>query len=384
MSRRALLAAVPLLLGAQQPVKNDTARADSPNSAPAPKPASRKGQTLASDARQYTDAATEFVVYRLTDPSCRSLLPLQSCRAIAHHGRFLLYSSDRTGALQVFQLDLKSGESRQLTEVLDLDPESVTLMPDDRSMVLFDGPALKQVHLGNLKERVIYRISDGAARGRGFAVSEDGLHVCYVENGPGLYRLQLVRIGRTTVSTPVESKEAISMPWPRPRRAGLLYHRGDESLRLVGYDGTQDRALKIADGRVGPALWAANGRSVLYLNEPVEKGKANSIRENIPDTNADTLVAPTSQFGSFARNSDGSMFIGASANKGAPYVLLLLRLTRRELTLCEHRASNPSSVPVIFAPSSQKIYFQSDRHGKPAIYGMNVDRFVEQTDEDEK
>jgi len=171
------------------------------------------------------------------------------------------------------------------------------------------------------------------------------------------------------------------MPAPRPRRAGLLYRRGS-NLRLVGFDGTQDRALKLAEGRVGMSLWSADGRTVVYLSVPAERGKASTLRENTPDTNADKLVAPTSQFACFARNSDGSMFAGASANKGSPYVLLLLRLTRRELTLCEHRASDPGHVPLFFAPNSQKIYFQSDRHGKPALYGMNVERFVEETDEE--
>ncbi|MCX6623756.1 MAG: hypothetical protein NTY38_22365 [Acidobacteria bacterium] len=333
LSRRAFLATLPVPLISQDPAQ--------PEVVPAPKPNSRKGQTLPTDARKYLDAATEFTVYRLTDSSYRSLLPLQSCRAISHRGSFLLYSSDRTGSLQVFGLDLKSGESRPWTDVAGLDPASVTLTPDDRSMLLFDGPALIQIHLGSLRERPIYRLPESSGRGQGFAVSDDGLHICFVEKSAGRYRLQLLRTSRSTVSTAIESADVISMPSPRPRRAGLLYRRGEGELRLVGYDGTQDRALKVADGRVGPALWAADGKFVLYLSIPAERGKASSIRENTPDTNTDKLVAPTSQFSSFARNADGSMFVGASSNQGAPYVLLLLRMTRRELTLCEHRASNP-------------------------------------------
>ena len=34
----------------------------------------------------------------------------------------------------------------------------------------------------------------------------------------------------------------------------------------------------------------------------------------------------------------------------------------------------------MFSPDSQRIYFQSDRDGKPAIYGMHVDKLVEKTD----
>jgi oligogalacturonide lyase len=60
-------------------------------------------------------------------------------------------------------------------------------------------------------------------------------------------------------------------------------------------------------------------------------------------------------------------------------LLLLLRVARRELTLCEHRSSDPMLVAPVFSPSSQRVFFQSDRHGKPAIYTMAVERFVEET-----
>ena len=53
---------------------------------------------------------------------------------------------------------------------------------------------------------------------------------------------------------------------------------------------------------------------------------------------------------------------------------------KRELTLAEHRASDAHMVAPIFAPNSQRIFFGSDRDGKPAIYTMSVEKFVEETD----
>jgi len=35
----------------------------------------------------------------------------------------------------------------------------------------------------------------------------------------------------------------------------------------------------------------------------------------------------------------------------------------------------------MFSPDAQRIYFQSDRHGKPAIYSLHVERLVERIDE---
>jgi len=56
-------------------------------------------------------------------------------------------------------------------------------------------------------------------------------------------------------------------------------------------------------------------------------------------------------------------------------------VTRRELTLCEHHASDPAMVSPVFSPDSQSIFFASDRHGKSAIYRVHVEKFVEETDD---
>jgi oligogalacturonide lyase len=64
--------------------------------------------------------------------------------------------------------------------------------------------------------------------------------------------------------------------------------------------------------------------------------------------------------------------------------LLLVRAAKRELTLCEHRASDPHLVSPIFSPNSQRVFFQSDKDGKLAIYSMVVDKLVEETEVEEK
>jgi oligogalacturonide lyase len=140
------------------------------------------------------------------------------------------------------------------------------------------------------------------------------------------------------------------------------------------------RSLRVAAGGIGPALWSSDGRMVYYINFP-EGGKAlNNIREFDPDTNEDRPVANTSQYVHFGRNADSSVFVGASGSKASPYILLLVRSVKRELALCEHRASDPTQVAPIFAPNSQRVFFQSDRHGKMAIYSIRVERLVEATD----
>ena len=322
---------------------------------------------------RFADPSTEFEVYRLTSPNVSSYLPAQYQHSIARKGGFLLHASDREEKLQVFRLDLKSGESRQVTDAEALDASSITLLPGERAFCYLDGPALRQ---GMSGEREIYRVPAGWERCPGFAITDDGQNAVLAEKRNGKSRLRLISLGKSTVVTVLELDGEISTPLPRPKRAQILYHRNEE-LWLVNLDGQQNRRLKTETA--GSALWTPSGRTVAYLHFPEERRELNTLREHTPDENTDRLLGKTSQFVSFCSNADASVFVGASRGKASPFVLLLLRSAHREFTLCEHKSSDPAAVAPIFAPDSQSVFFQSDRDGKPAIYRVKVEKLVEET-----
>jgi oligogalacturonide lyase len=340
----------------------------------------RKGGGLPSERYGYSDPATEMPVVRLTDPAHASRLPAYYQRIVARRNTLLLFSSDRTGSQQAYRMDPKSGAIFQLTTAQALDPAFLTLAPDDRGFYWFDGPSLRYTALSNLREREIYRVPEGWERAPGGTVADDGSFAVFAERRPGGSRLRLVGLSRGVARTVTEEDWEIAHPLPHPRRAQVLYRKGDEALWLVNTDGQKPHRLALADGTVGPADWAPDGKSILYLNIPADKTQLNAIREYMPDLNTDKLVSKTSQFVHFGFNRDSSVFVGASRNQASPNILLLLRLTRREFTLCEHRASDPASVAPIFSPDSRAVYFQSDRHGKTAIYTVGVDKLVEETE----
>jgi oligogalacturonide lyase len=258
------------------------------------------------------------------------------------------------------------------------------MTPDERSFCYFDGATLRITGLGAARARDLYTIPDGWERSRGANLSPDGQRVFFGEKQGSGSRLRAVATGRGTAATIVQAPWELADPIANPRRAQVLYRNGTDALWVTSLNGSENRRLRLAEGRVGPARWSPDGQSVVYLSFPSEPGQLNSLREHIPDENSDKLIGRTSQFVHFAANRDGSVFAGASQNRTAPYVLILLRLTRRELALCEHRASDPAATAPVFSPDSQRIYFQSDRHGKPAIYCMRVEKFVEMTEEEEK
>jgi oligogalacturonide lyase len=337
------------------------------------------GDGFEADRKRFSDPATEFEVVRLTDSSYTSFLPASFGRPLSKKGATLVYCCDRAGSMQAFRMEIKTGVSKELTNAAKIDPATVNILPDDRGICYFDGRTLFSLPFTNLKPRAIYTVPEGWEHIGGIAVAEDGLYAAVVEQRGARSRLRLVPMMKGEAATLVEVDGLIEGPQPRPKRASLIYRVNGE-LWLVHYDGQQNRKLKTADGVCGPAFWSPDGRGVLYLNFPHEKTKLNNLREIVADSGADSFIANTTQFVNFARNADASVFVGASGSKASPHVLLLLRVTHREFTLCEHRASEPKMVAPVFSPTSQRIYFESDKHGKPAIYTMAVDKLVEPTE----
>jgi oligogalacturonide lyase len=360
-----------------------------------------KGRNFPAATFKYADPSTELPVVRLTDPAHTSILPASYNRPISKHN-FMLYASDVTGRFEVFRMDLKNGQSRQLTDAENLDPHSLALLADNHGFCYIDGDRVMESNISSMHAREVYRLPTGFESG-GLSVAEDGLFAVVIEKAiekpieknTGRYRLQLVNIAKGGAVTLAESDDEIVDPIPRPRRASILYRRvplvsdarpsGSASALnsgawLANYDASQNYRLRVADGETGPAQWNPDGRTVLYLNYPAERSKLHNLREFTPDSKEDKMLAPTTQFVGFGANADASVFVGASGSKASPHVLLLVRAVQRELTLAEHRASDPKMVAPVFSPNSQRIFFSSDQHGKPAIYTMAVERLVEATD----
>src|SRR6516225_10220760 len=150
-----------------------------------------KGRVFPSEMKRYADPATEFPVIRITNPAHTSILPGPLARGISKHG-FLVYASDVSGKFEAYRVDLKSGQQKQLTEAKSLDPHSLTLMPDDRSIAYFDGPSLVVASLAALHTREVFRAPENFSFGRGLAVADDGLFFAAVLRSKEHFQLRLI------------------------------------------------------------------------------------------------------------------------------------------------------------------------------------------------
>ncbi|MDE3166007.1 MAG: PD40 domain-containing protein [Acidobacteriota bacterium] len=342
--------------------------------------AAQKGETFPSGAGRYPDPLTSIDVYRLTSPEYSTTMTAYYNRGIAHNSGWMLCCCDRSGSPQAFRLDLKNYEMKQLTEAGDLDGTTLTLIPDNRAFCYAAGRSIWMAPAsGGGRTREIYTIAEGWERAGGISVGPDGTHVTLAERKGGAWRLRMVLLTGGGGRTVIESPTAMTDPIARPMRAQILYRQAEDAMGMVNMDGTQNRRLKLAAGGVGTPNWTGDGRTLLYLNFPLDHTQLNNIREFNPDAGTDKMIGKTSQFESFSANRDTSVFVAASRNKASPDVFLYLRATQSERTMCEHK-SRADWVAPVFAPDSQRFYFQSDRHGKPAIYCMHIEKLVEKTE----
>lgn len=333
------------------------------------------GRIFGPEWQRYSDPATDFAVIRLTEPAFPSGFTAPWLRQFTRHGE-LLYWSERTGSRQPFLMNLHSGESRQVAETTALDPRSLCLAHDDRGLIFLDGETLRYGPVTSGHDRELYSLRPGASLSALTMSADGGIFLAEYLNG----RTRIVTAGRGATRVIREFPAEIKVITARPRHSQLLY-RVEERLAVMNFDGSGARDLRMAPGQTGEAVWIPSGRTVVYLHVPDNAKELITLREYSPDDNSDKLIARTSQFASVAPNLDASVFVGASRSKASSYVLLLVRAVRRELALCEHHASDPSMVAPMFSPDSQSVFFVSDRHGKPALYRVHVERFVEETDD---
>ncbi|MBV8072359.1 MAG: PD40 domain-containing protein [Acidobacteriaceae bacterium] len=320
---------------------------------------------------RFVDPATENFIVRLTAPTSNSVLPAAPNLFVSSKHRILVCSSDRSGKFMPYQVDLRTGVVKRIAETSELDPRSLALVEKKQVVWFRDADALVEAEIQGKKTRTLLT----------------GIEAFSLEpSGAGLYVLRHGKVEQIKGSESIPIADNASPPClAHPRGKGCFFQRktGDGASEFWYAPSAESgsQPILLATGAIHDPFWSNQGDSLLFLRDiPSGNVLLTEIREVNLDHASETCVSPTSQFASFAPNEDGSVFVGASRSKAQPNIILLLRHVRREMTLCEHRASHPAQVRPAFAPDSRRVYFQSDHQGKSAIYSVNVELLVEPTE----
>lgn len=319
---------------------------------------------------RFVDPTTETLVVRLTNLNYSNFLPAACNRFVSLKERYLVFSSDRNGPAAPFQVDLHTGVLRHLTTATNLATDSLCLDPKERWLYFLDGGQLKRVEL--VKREFKPKTAESvAAEVSAFSIAPNG-ELFVVSAG----KLQRVEHNNTVTLAAGASRICLA----QPGSSGCLFGRdvsATEREFWYAKAGTAKPVL-LAKGGISDPFWSPDGQKLVFLRDVATPNvTVAEIHEVGLDGMNERCVAPTSQFASFAPNFDGSVFVGASRSKAQPNVVLLLRSAKREMTLCQHRASHPAMVSPAFSPDARRVYFQSDEEGKPAIYSVNIELLVE-------
>lgn len=135
-------------------------------------PVGKKGQGYPDERRKYTDSKSGKTVWQLTNSAQgrKASYSYYNVPKVTPDERWALYSSDRAsaapGKYNLFKMDLRTGESVQLTESSDIETtDNVVMTKNGKEVYFFDAEKnLRVVDMETFRERKVTQLLENAGR----------------------------------------------------------------------------------------------------------------------------------------------------------------------------------------------------------------------------
>lgn len=372
-----------------------------------------RGDVVAVEYQQTTDPHTGVEVTRVTDDAGDTHFPYFTQTVFDEPSGMLLLSSNRTGAWQVYGLEIGSGKLVQLTD----EPEGIahhqsTFLPTRSAVAYFAGQELKLVTLDTLQTTAIWRCPDGFSPSI-LSATSDGSSVTFayreavqvstqtqviysgfqetffrcpscvvmrvMTDGSGARALWGERkwISHVNVS-PVDPNIVVFChegPWHMVQRLWVVRADTYEVYSLL----PQRRLLD----RSGHEYFTRSGRVVTQWASRQSVRSTDWVHANIlvwPDgTDAKTFRYQWGAPGHIQTNAAENLHVGDACRlgpelpDGQSFMCLIRHEGERAIVqpLCRHDTSwktQHSHPHPVFSPDDRWVYFNSDRGGRTNVY----------------
>ena len=352
---------------------------------------SLKGKTYPPEWKRFTSPESGLQVIQLT--SDKEL----SCGLYFYNDCFnlkdsiLVFASKRTGSMNLFTVDLRSGIIRQLTDGKKIKARGASYSAKRNEVFFGDDHVVKALDLLTLNERVLYEIPKGYNLAASLSVNTAGSMIAFAlvkkpkgdvsMNEGKVYNSTIVTINTVTGYAREVTKEEsyISHVIINPvDTTKILYcHEGAwdtvaQRMWFVRSDGSGKAALRPEENpllRVGHEYWFKDGNKVGYQIGTQEQRKYIGILDIATKEFKEYPYADDKHTQS---NSKGTMFVGDGMPKHADISLYTVGGSKlQKKVLFRHGSSyadEDQHPHPMFSPDDTSVFFTSDRDGVSNIY----------------
>lgn len=386
-----------------------------------------KNERFQSVFSEYIDPYTGTKVRRLTDPAILSHHMYFYNRMTTPDGQKLLICQDRGEGRQLYVLDIKSGEIRQITQGDQVGQDSAMFSADGKTIYYQQGKGYYRMDAETLEESCYYKTPDGWSGGSA-GMSDDNRFMAVAETkrstlptgqkGAGWdffaatclakprCRIVYVEVETGKSRTVVQEDCWFGHAQIRPGDPDtiLFCHEGpydliDARLWLVQSDGSNYRRCREqpSDLILTHEFWLPDGSRFAYVYRETTGEKTENIRLMDPDTLKEEILMPCSPYAHFISDKKNEYMVGDAQTSDIPihllkedmprevpgndFIYLVDVKNRTERRLCYHGTSwlakhgSPQDAHPhpCFSEDNKSIIFVSDREGLPCIYQVMLE-----------
>ena len=216
-------------------------------------------------------------------------MPWDRAPAWSPDGRKIVFSSDRAGSFDLWEVDLAGGrapEPRRLTTSPAIENEPA--VAPDGSIVFVRGRAAASdlwIRTADGRER---RLTRGAGAERSPAISPDGKSIAYTATRDRRNRLHVMSIDGTDDRVLFPDREAEYPTWS-PDGSRIAFASGGQPSAVWIGDANGARAPELVTARRGAPSWSPDGRTLVFAEAPMEGDSYNGDPDRVGDRDVGDL-----------------------------------------------------------------------------------------------